>query len=251
MAEVSPKQENGTGELAGEAMRTEEETEHSGRVVKDLIQLIRDIVPLLENVRTSIEESSSHIPKASKQLSNVTQATESATVEILNVVDSMTIRISEAEKSLLNIKQSVDRSNIATGKLLAGIGRLPVEHRDALAAFARAVEQEIADPVHAENFRTAEEFLRKTKEESMSIAISLQVQDITSQQIAGVAQIMESVRGQLSDAMQRFENGTSAGGDVQDHFAGKVVDTNAQYTRSPERQSEADEIVKQFSNGKP
>ena len=215
MADGSTRREMRSSELEVETQRNAESASNGGRVVGDLIQLIRDIVPLLENVRTSIEESSAHIPKASKQLSNVTQATESATVEILNVVDSMTNRISEAEQTLRRIKAGVDRSNLATRKLLASVGALPPEHRRTLEPLAQAVEQEIADPIHAESFRTAEDFLRLTKEESMSIAIALQVQDITSQQIAGAAQIIESVRGQLSDAMHRFENGTAASAEVQ------------------------------------
>jgi len=221
------------------------------RVARDLVQLIREIVPLLENVRHSIEESTNHIPKASKQLSNVTQATESATVEILNVLESMTNRITQAEEKLGVVKRSVELTNGAVRRLQAAVSALPEAQRKPFEEAVADVNAHLGDRGRDEGFRLAEEFLAKTKEESMSIAISLQVQDITSQQIAGVAHIIEGVREQLASALFRFENGT-AGADIEEtnHFKDKVFDTNAQYTKSPERQSDADEIVRQFTNGK-
>jgi hypothetical protein len=73
-------------------------------VIEDFIQHVRGVIPLLENVKSSIEESSSRIPKASMQLSKVTEATESATVEILNVVEAVTAQIEKTEKELKGIK---------------------------------------------------------------------------------------------------------------------------------------------------
>ncbi|HTP12467.1 MAG TPA: hypothetical protein VMM37_02520, partial [Bacteroidota bacterium] len=76
------------------------EHDDSGAVIQDFIEHVRGILPLLEGVKNSIAESSSRIPKASMQLSKVTEATESATVEILNVLESMTARISESQNDL-------------------------------------------------------------------------------------------------------------------------------------------------------
>ena len=50
-------------------------------------------IDLLDRIKGAIEESSNKIPKAAVQLSTVTQATEMATVEILNVLDTMSHKI--------------------------------------------------------------------------------------------------------------------------------------------------------------
>jgi chemotaxis regulatin CheY-phosphate phosphatase CheZ len=231
---------------------TQKETSGGERVARDLVQLIREIVPLLENVRHSIEESTSHIPKASKQLSNVTQATENATVEILNLLEAMSDRIAKVEGKAGEIKQNVAGMQAVFGTLVQAVEQLPEKDRAGFGEALTAAKRAVDDGTFVESCRSVEEMLAKTKEDSMSIAISLQVQDITSQQIAGVANIIESVRTQLAGALFRFENGTDAV-DLPDEnqLKGKVFDTNAEYTKAPERQSEADEIVRLFSGSAP
>lgn len=222
------------------------------RVARDLVQLIREIVPLLENVRHSIEESTSHIPKASKQLSNVTQATENATVEILNLLEAMSDRITKVEVKAGEIKKGGLGMHAALATLVQAAETLPEKDRAGLVDALAGAKQFADGSVLKESFLAVDEMLAKTKEDSMSIAISLQVQDITSQQIAGVANIIESVRTQLASALYRFENGTDAV-DLKDEneLKGKVFDTNAEYSKSPERQSDADEIVRQFTGSSP
>lgn len=222
------------------------------RVPRDLVQLIREIVPLLENVRNSIEESTNHIPKASKQLSNVTQATENAAVEILNLLETLSDGISKAEKKLAGIKQNTLVLTAGVNALQQVVHALPERDRALLEEPMATVVRLSADPVRSESFRDVEELLAKSKEDSMSIAISLQVQDITTQQIAGVAHIIESVRTQLASALFRFETGTDAV-DLPDenHLKGKVFDTHAEYTQSPVRQTDADDIVRQFTDSTP
>jgi chemotaxis regulatin CheY-phosphate phosphatase CheZ len=195
-------------------------------MIKDFIEHVRGIIPLLEHVKDSIEDSSSRIPKASMQLSEVTTATESATVEILNVLEAMTARIGQAEHEL----NLVD-------KFIGALGEVPG---------GGEAKQSIAAAGH---------ILTETKDNSMNIAIALQVQDITSQQIAGVSHTIESIRLQLSKALKRFEEPGSLGHHVDeldqngpeiqvppDHFDGE-----ARFSKATDRQDLADEIVKQWS----
>ncbi len=198
-------------------------------VIHEFIAHVRGIIPLLEGVKNSIEESSSRIPKASMQLNKVTEATESATVEILNVLELMTSHITTSEKDILEVLGFIRSCGQVTGSEQAG--RL-------LARIANV--------------------LAETKESSMNIAIALQVQDITSQQLAGVSHTIESIRQQLSRALKRFdqpgdpdrlnETGARPGGpqdQAPDHFDGE-----ADFSRTPDRQDRADEIIKQWTSGK-
>jgi chemotaxis regulatin CheY-phosphate phosphatase CheZ len=198
-------------------------------VIEDFIQHVRGVIPLLENVKNSIEESSSRIPKASMQLSKVTEATESATVEILNVVEAVTAQIEKSARELNGVKQFVLSATGVPG--------------------CEAAAQAIA---------SIEKMLAETKDNSMNIAIALQVQDITSQQIAGVSHIIESIRKQLYHALKRFDDpgqnsvegvpGTetkSPASAPASHFDG-----DAHFSKAPDRQDLADEIVKQWNQNK-
>jgi len=195
-------------------------------LIKDFIAHVRGIVPLLEHVKDSISESSNRIPKASMQLSKVTEATESATVEILNVLEAMTEKISASQGHLKTISQFV------TG-VASDAGR-----EEALSAIA-----------------SINRVLTETKDDSMNIAVALQVQDITSQQIAGVSHTIESIRLQLAEALDRFDKpeddgsaiptkakGSSDKGSGSTHFDG-----DADFSKKPDRQDMADEIVKQWA----
>jgi chemotaxis regulatin CheY-phosphate phosphatase CheZ len=197
-------------------------------MIKDFIAHVRGIVPMLEHVKDSIAESSGRIPKASLQLSEVTTATESATVEILNVLEAMTTSIGQGETELKAV-------------------RTFVEHNNGTSESVQALQ----------SIAAVEKILSETKDNSMNIAIALQVQDITSQQIAGVSHTIESIRTQLAKALQRFDDPKGADGGVGNaetesspglapatHFDGE-----AQFTKSPDRQDVADEIVKQWAQG--
>lgn len=192
-------------------------------MIRDFIKHVRGIIPMLEQVKDSIEESSSRIPKASHQLSEVTTATESATVEILNVLETMADRIGKGEERLKEVRRFVEQNNGT------------VEGSHALASIA-AIEQ----------------MLSETKDNSMNIAIALQVQDITSQQIAGVAHTIEAIRLNLGSALKRFDD---PGHDIADPpntrahdiEAPSHFDGNARFSKSTDRQDLADEIVKQWN----
>lgn len=184
--------------------------------VKNVLETLFGVIPLLDRIKVSIEESSGAIPRASTQLSSVTQATESATVEILNTLDRMSGRIDAAETGLAAL-------------------------RSALAPDSPLQEQ----------VATIDRVLGETRQDSMAIAMTLQVQDITSQQIAGVTHMIETVRAQLMNVVgqldreqvrQTAEPAAAAAG----HFDG-----NAVYSLSGERQHDADEIIQQWNKVNP
>ena len=168
----------------------------------------------LDDVKVTIEESSGKMPKVSSQLHSVTQATETATVEILNVLDGIAQSMAKAE---------------------SGMDRIKVFLRD--------------QPPHDEMnevIRQVVSALTHTKESSMSIAMALQVQDITSQQIAGVLHMLESVRLELTHLVGHFSE--SEVRPMNDSHA-LHFDTDARYVATGARQEEADRIIQQWTAG--
>jgi chemotaxis regulatin CheY-phosphate phosphatase CheZ len=179
--------------------------------VKNVLDTLFGIIPLLDRIKVSIEESSGAIPKASTQLSSVTQATESATVEILNTLDRMAGRI--------------DAGEVGIGALRSGIdGGSPLQEQVAI----------------------IERVLAETRQDSMSIAMALQVQDITSQQIAGVTAMIEAVRAQLLDIAGQLDREQERTTSLPPPQPSGHFDSNAQYSLTGERQQNADEIIQQW-----
>jgi chemotaxis regulatin CheY-phosphate phosphatase CheZ len=174
----------------------------------NIVQVLFGIIPVLDQIKQSIEQTTGAIPQASSQLNNVTRATEMATVEILNVLERMTGRIEAAEGEVQRLRQGTG----STSESLEAIG------------------QALAD----------------TRQDSMNIAMALQVQDITSQQIAGVSHMIETVRRQLLEALGQLEpeKGSSAAASRAETGA---FDGNASFTGSTERQEDADAIIKQWN----
>jgi len=57
------------------------------KLKKKIFLFVSDIEPILNEINTSIKDNLKKMPKASKQLSKVTEATEMATTEILDILE--------------------------------------------------------------------------------------------------------------------------------------------------------------------
>jgi chemotaxis regulatin CheY-phosphate phosphatase CheZ len=85
--------------------------------------------------------------------------------------------------------------------------------------------------------------LGKMKNDSNSIALSLQVQDITSQQLATVNHLIESVQDRLSSLIEDFDNTKITEQDSNLNIPeGASFDPNARYSKSIVPQQEVDSI---------
>jgi chemotaxis regulatin CheY-phosphate phosphatase CheZ len=171
--------------------------------VREMINLVASVVPMLDTIKQSIEESSGQIPRASQQLQNVTQSTETATMEILNVLDSMTQKLNDAETGFASLKYALEaRYGIEQqmGQWMRDVEHTPAGARE-LSALRTLWTQHQQVPTFRAAMGTIEQSLAQTKADSIDIAMALQVQDITSQQIAGVLGSIEQVCARLQKAM--------------------------------------------------
>ena len=78
----------------------------------------------------------------------------------------------------------------------------------------------------------------------MNIAMALQVQDITSQQIDSVRHLIDNVRVQLSNVVGQYEGKLPVMHD--ESITQKAFDGEAIYTKDQSRQEDADSIIAQF-----
>jgi len=186
----------------------------SDGILGSFVSAIANMIPALENIKATIEESSNAFPRVSSQLNSVNRATESATVEILDVLDSISQNVDAAEAGL-----------------------------KALGALLPNATQPVADTL-----QSISKTLATTKEKSLSIAMALQVQDITSQQIAGASHMIETVRLELVRLLNNFE-GTAAPPQSTNSPLTGHFDTTAKYTGAGDRQAQADLIINQWTTG--
>lgn len=202
--------------------------------LEDVFTFVKEIVPLLDVLKSSVETTSEKLPHASLQLNKVTTATELASTEIMNIADGIATRTDKLRVALNHRKNAVARVEEA-------LNRLPEAARlDPAFAEARAVLHEFVplDEQYVE--------LESMQNDCTNIMIALQVQDITAQQIASVNQLMESVDEGLSRLLRNFNK-------TPKHDAAKfkhqkldiVFDTSAEYAGGADRQRAADAIIEE------
>lgn len=193
-------------------MKQEETYNDEVAKTESVITALQKVITLLDRIKNAIEESSSKIPKAAVQLDTVTEATELATVEILDVLDLMGTKIHMVENGM----KEFDQPGLSERQLLMLTG----------------IEQTLAE----------------LKESVSKITIALQVQDITAQKINAANHLIESVRRELLNELNYFETAKQKTDNARRQAAHEVekpriFDVNASYMKVAEHQSKIDKVV--------
>jgi len=204
-------------------------------IIHSLGEFMKETVPLLENINKSIAESTSKIPKATSQINNVTSATEMATTEILDLVDSLNNDLTEIEKTMIDIlNKEIDKKEFL-------LSLVPMLNRQDAEIFINDFLKK-----NSSSEKLGELLLQvgKMKNDSNSITISLQVQDITAQQLATVNHLIESVQQRLASLIEDFGNTKINDGQDSNLILpeGATFDPNARYSKSVIPQQEVDSI---------
>ncbi|MDP2364290.1 MAG: hypothetical protein Q8M94_11055, partial [Ignavibacteria bacterium] len=169
------------------------------------------------------------------QIDSVTKTTEMATTEILDLVDSLNGDLAAIEKTALEIcSKETDKKDF----LLSLIPMLNRKDADVI------VNGFLKENDSTEKLGELLMQVGKMKYDSNSIAISLQVQDITSQQLATVNHLMESVQESLASLIEDFDNTMI---NEEHHLNidlpdGAAFDPKARYSKSTLPQQEVDSI---------
>lgn len=210
-------------------------------VIQSLIDFMRDTIPLLENINHSIADSAAKIPKVSHQINNVTNATELATNEILDLVDKMLNETQNSESMLERL----------------------LELEQEKAELIREVAMESNSPRAAELLQKYDEkydntarlevmlgVVKNIKEYANNITISLQVQDITAQQLAAVNHLIDSVQKKLGSLIHDIEKTQlKSADDLHIPFEDSMTfDPNARYQNGYSSQQIVDDVVSKKIN---
>jgi len=212
-------------------------------IIQSLTEFMQEIVPLLEQINYSITDSAKQMPKAKNQIKDVTAATELATTEILDLVDEITFGTGKIDEALTNLLAKQNTRDELLGKLKTMLGG----NTDAL-----KIIDELQESNHVlDDISAIKEKNSKISEDSYNITLSLQVQDITSQQLAAVNHLIESVNGKLSTLVNQINKS-----DLKAEFESLAIsvpksatfDPDAKYSHDTDRQEGANEIFNGSSN---
>jgi chemotaxis regulatin CheY-phosphate phosphatase CheZ len=210
-------------------------------VIQSLIDFMRETIPLLENINHSIADSAAKIPKVSHQINNVTNATELATNEILDVVDKM-LNETQHSESMLERLLELEREKAELIREVAMESNSP-----------RAAELLQNYDVKYDNTARLEVMLgviKNIKEYANNITISLQVQDITAQQLAAVNHLIDSVQKKLGSLINDIENTQlKTADDLNIPFEESMTfDPNARYQNGHSSQKIVDDVMSKKIN---
>ncbi|MHB8854763.1 MAG: protein phosphatase CheZ [Ignavibacteriaceae bacterium] len=206
-------------------------------IIQSIIDFMSETVPLLEDINTSISDSTNKIPKAKDQIDNVTNATELATTEILDTVDLISAEIEKIENELKTIQTKEEERKMVWEQIKAVLNQNSnsaglIERYETIESISIIIPRLLI-------------VFSKTKNDVNNIALSLQVQDITSQQLASVNHLIESVRQRLASLVMHLDES-----DIKDIESIQTIipDTaafnpDAIYTKSREKQEAADILV--------
>ncbi|ARA94771.1 hypothetical protein AWN76_017500 [Rhodothermaceae bacterium RA] len=219
--------------------------------LEDVFTFLEEISPLMDEINASLRESTDKMPHARSQLESVTQATELATNEIMDLIDVLQAMTQEARadaEARLHDVEALRQADVRLQALLNDHLDDPDEAlQDALDAHLserQATYEALETHLHAQV-----DSFKRTRDSLNQILMSLQVQDITSQQIAAVNHLIENIRTRMYELTTRlndrlsFEDTDFALAEVE---APSTFDPNARYDHSPDRQAQADDIIASF-----
>lgn len=207
-------------------------------IIQGIIDFMKETVPLLENINTSIADSTTKIPKAKDQIDNVSSATELATTEILDIVDSVSNDISGMEDKIRKHHEAdLNKENL--WKEIKTVLSKDPSNSDLISKYESTERISSVIPGLLNT-------LGEIKQNVYNITLSLQVQDITSQQLAAVNHLIESVRTKLSSLILHLDesNISSMEFNEMEMPENATFDPDAIYTKSTEKQEMADDLVK-------
>ncbi len=214
-------------------------------ILQSLIDFMRETVPLLENVNNSIADSTKQIPKASDSISDVTKSTELATTEILDIVDVISGSAMDIATKLKEIIENEEKKKAVYEKL----SEMLRDNEE-----ASALLEQFGG--HDETLNTLKGFdpvLTEIQNNVFNITISLQVQDITSQQLASVNHLIGQVQSKLNSLVFDISNSDlkAEAARIEDQNDEKMTQTfnaDARYVKDNGIQQNVDSIVKEEKN---
>jgi len=170
--------------------------------MEDIFRFLKETQPMFEEINESISENLQKMPSASMQLSKVTQESEKTTNEIMDLVDNIIQNAEKLQTSSVTTKS--DSSPIKILKLLSSAIEEGKDLKPTLPMLSKAIDY-LDTPQSQTDSETAS-MVSQIMESANSIMMSLQIQDITSQQLASVDHLLKSLQQKMKMILEKFND---------------------------------------------
>ena len=216
--------------------------------LEDVFAFVKDIVPLLDVLKSSVETTSEKLPHASKQLDKVTTATELASTEIMNIVDGMYPKVDRMRARQEQRKAAVVAVRASMQRLCELTAGTPAAKEAHTICAGVATQMEALMPTEE-----AVHEVESIQADCTNIMIALQVQDITAQQIAAVNKLMQSVDEGLNRLLKHFSKSSAEpqASRYKHRRLDIVFDSSAEFDASGDRQRAADAVMEEARKTRP
>lgn len=204
-------------------------------VVKGFISFMSDFIPVIEEVNGSIAETREKIPEATTQINKVTSATELAMTEVLDKIDDITEQLNGIDDSLDEIIEKRNKVEELVGAL-----QKEIKGNEAAEVILRQLLEELDLSLTLETMKNKVKDITSNTDQ---ITMSLQVQDITSQQLAAVNHLIISVQHKLGSLLAVFDTSGKRMITPDLELPGIHFDSKASYEKPDVSQDMVDSIV--------
>lgn len=215
--------------------------------LEDTIQFVEDITVLLEEVNATIQTRSGHMKRATDQLKSVSEATEVATDEILDYTDEVLTKLDVLKSGMKASQGQFEEVAAADEQLLTLLREELGEEHDELLEKVEEIEakKRVLREDWTAQVEESQEALSAIRGKMNQIMMSLQVQDITEQQLTSVNHLIETVRTRIDTLLDDLGTGNAAEADMPSSQPPRTATFNekARYDPSGERQQVADDTV--------
>ena len=213
----------------------------------ELFDFVQDITVLLEEVNTTIRTRSGHMERATEHLKSVSEATEVATSEILDHSDEVLKDLRSIEDQLSTVEEQFAEEAEADNQVLALLREeLGEGHEELLDEVARIQgrKQDLRDEWAAQ-LQDTRDSLSPIRDRMNQIMMSLQVQDVTEQQLSSVNHLIETVRDRIDALLNRLGTGQADRSEAPSGEPSRTAafNMNAEYDRSGDQQRMADDVM--------
>lgn len=208
--------------------------------LEELVIFVQETTPILQEMNASIAESSKKMPYAVQQLDKVSETTEMATTDMLDLIDHILDDLG-GTMGLLEVmaKKDEERGDREKKIILKLANALDGEAETKAANVEEALQNYIDESRKKDDLGVLRNRLTDVQCGVYEIMNKLQVQDITTQQLMAVNSLIESIQQKLTELIAKFS-------DIDvDELPQKtrVFDPNASYTDKREIQALADLIM--------
>lgn len=207
-------------------------------VIEGFVTFIGEFVPFIEEISGSIEDTRSKIPEASNQINKVTDATELAMTEVLDKIDEINLKLENVNDCINELVEKRENT-------LLLVEKLQNKYKDdkEIIKMTNTIINSLDTNLTMEIIKNK---IGEITANADQITMSLQVQDITAQQLAAVNHLIISVQHKLGSLLSAVD---ASGYERADNLKMEKLpdvhfDAKATYDPKSNQQVDVDSIIK-------